>query len=196
MDEAKIKRLLQYLGFSDIEDLVINITKLNHNSFKSQIINKDQKVVFIFNAYRFLNQPTEWYVKIPVMLGENHEIQPLTNIDNNLITQYALIQSKYLKIFDKLHHNAIYQYPSIYLDMAIIDEYAENIQEDEFTVTDLEFRAKVIHQNIPIESISANIEGVVKRKLLESDLFNYSEDFKLTDEIVDKALLLSDMLTT
>lgn len=196
MDEAKIKRLLQYLGFSGIENLDINKKELKYNSFQAQVVNKDQKIVLVFDVYRFVNQETQWYVNIPVMLGANHEVSTIANIKNHLINEYALIQSKYLKIFDKLHHNAIYQYPNISLDMVIIDDYTDDMTESEFTIIDLEFTSKVIHHNIHKESISSNIEGIVKRRLLASDLFSYSEDFKLTDEIVDKALLLSDMLTT
>jgi len=195
MNDDKVKRLLHYIGFLNIEDLTITKKELKYSSVQLKVINKEQKVVFICDVYKFPNQPTQWYVNIPVMLEKNHKIIPLANIASLLITEYCLIQSKYLKLFDKLHKNAIYQSPYIDLDMVIIDDYDETMPEPEFNIIDLEFRSKVIHHKIHQESISANIEGITKRQLFESGLFDYSEHFILTDDVFNKALLLSDMLT-
>lgn len=195
MPIKKTIRLLNYLQFVDVDNLTIKVKALKHNSFDIQVVNEQQKIVLTLAIYRFPKQITQWYIDIPVVLN-GHQVQTIGDMNNPEIEKYLQSQSKYLRIFDKLHKNATYDYPEIQATINIIETNNDGpIPENEFNLERLEFLSKVNHPNIKESSYSIIIEKSVKVILKESGLFNVYEATNIDDNTLNEALLLCDMMT-
>lgn len=195
MPIRKTIRLLNYLKFNDVDNLTIKVKKLKHNSFDIKVINEQQKVVLTIEVYRFPKQITQWYIDIPVLLNV-HQVQTIGDIGNIEIDKYLNAQSKYLRIFDKLHTNAIYEYPKLQLTINIIETINDRqIPEDEFSLEKIEFISKVIHHQVKKSPFGIIIEKSVKVLLKESGLFNGYEPTDIDEKTLNEALLLCDMMT-
>lgn len=198
MTEQKTKRMLTYLGFQDIEKLDIQIKSLKYESAEIKVVNEQSNLVLLIEVYRFPNQVTQWYIDIPALPNpyQMHKIIPTGNINNPTIDQYLMTQSKYLRIFDRLYQNASYTYPKIQITMDIVDTLDPNeIPNNEFSLLDLEFVAKVRHPQIKKSSISVLIEKKTKNRLLESGLINIEHSNDITEKTLEEVLLLCDMIT-
>jgi hypothetical protein len=195
MPIRKTIRLLNYLKFNDVDNLTIKVKKLKHNSFDIKVINEQQKVVLTIEVYRFPKQITQWYIDIPVLLNV-HQVQTIGDIGNIEIDKYLNAQSKYLRIFDKLHTNAIYEYPKLQLTINIIETINDGqTPEDEFSLEKIEFISKVIHHQVKKSPFGIIIEKSVKVLLKESGLFNGYEPTDIDEKTLNEALLLCDMMT-
>lgn len=195
MPIRKTIRLLNYLQFDDVDNLTIKVKALKHNSFEIQVVNEQQKIVLTMEIYRFPNQLTQWYIDIPVVLNV-HQVQTIGDMSNNEIEKYLQSQSRYLRIFDKLHTNAIYEYPKLQLTMNIIEAINDGqIPEDEFSLEKIEFISKVIHHQVKTSPFGIIIEKSVKVLLKDSGLFNGYESTDIDEKNLNEALLLCDMMT-
>lgn len=196
MPIRKTIRLLNYLQFDDVDNLTIKVKELKHNSFDIKVINEQQKIVLIIEVYRFPKQITQWYIDIPVSLMEDHQILPIGDMNNNEIEKYLQVQSKYLTIFDKLDKNVRYEYPKLQLTMNIIETLNDApTPENEFTLENIEFTSKVIHQHVKKSPFGIVIEKSVKIILEDSGIFNVGESTDIDENILNEALLLCDMMT-
>lgn len=196
MPIRKTIRLLNYLQFDDVDNLTIKVKELKHNSFDIKVINEQQKIVLIIEVYRFPKQITQWYIDIPVSLMEDHQILPIGDMNNNEIEKYLQVQSKYLTIFDKLDKNVRYEYPKLQLTMNIIETLNDApTPENEFTLENIEFTSKVIHQHVKKSPFGIVIEKSVKIILEDSGIFNVDESTDIDENILNEALLLCDMMT-
>jgi len=195
MTIIKTIRLLNYLQFDDVDNLTIKVKALKHNSFDIQVVNEQQKILLTMEIYRFPNQITQWYIDIPVVLNA-HQVKTIGDMSHNEIEKYLQSQSKYLEIFNKLHKNAMYEYPKLQLTMNIIETLTDGpIPENEFTLEKVEFLSKVKHPHLKESSYSIIIEKSVKVILKESGLFNVYEATDIDEKTLKEALLLCDMMT-
>lgn len=195
MTIRKTIRLLNYLQFEDVDNLTIKVKALKHNSFDIQVVNEQQKIVLKMEIYRFPNQITQWYIDIPVVLNI-YQVQTIGDMNNTEIEKYLQSQSRYLKLFDKLHKNATYEYPKLQLTMNIIETLTDDpLPENEFSLEKLEFISKVTHQHIKKAHFGIVIEKSVKVILKESGLFNGYEPTDIDEKTLNEALLLCDMMT-
>lgn len=191
----KTIRLLNYLEFNDVDNLTINVKELKHNSFDIKVVDEQQNIVLTIQVYRFPQQITQWYIDIPVLLNI-HQVLTIGDIGNKDLKKYLNTQSKYFKIFDKLHKNATYEKPKIQVTMDIIETLNdEPLPEKEFSVEKWEFISKVIHTNVKKSPFGIIIEKSVKASLRESGLFNAYETTDITEKTLNEALLLCDMIT-
>lgn len=191
----KTIRLLNYLEFNDVDNLTIKVKELKHNSFDIKVVDEQQNIVLTIQVYRFPQQITQWYIDIPVLLNI-HQVLTIGDIGNNDLNKYLNSQSKYFKIFDKLHKNATYENPHIQVTMDIIETLNdEPPPEKEFSIEKWEFISKVIHTNIKNSPFGIIIEKSVKVILKESGLFNVYEITEITEKTFNDALLLCDMMT-
>lgn len=196
MPIKKTIRLLNYLEFNNVDNLTIKVKKLQHNSFDIKVIDEQKKIVLAIEVYRFPKQITQWYIDIPVLLSLDNQIRPVGDISNNDLDKYLSSQSKYLKIFDKLNNNAIYEDTKIQVTMDIIETLDNKpILEKEFCLDNFEFTSKVIKPNMKTSHFGVVIEKNVKSRLKESGLFNVDETTEITDQTLNEALLICGMMT-
>lgn len=192
----KTIRLLNYFEFNDVDNLTIKVKELKHNSFDIKVVDEQQNTVLTIQVYRFPREITQWYIDIPVLLNKDNQVVPIGDINNNDLAIYLSAQSKYLKIFDKLHNNATYEDTTIQVTMDIIETLNdEPIPEKEFSLEKWEFTSKVRHPHMIHSSFGILIEKSVKISLKESGLFNVYEATDITEKTLNEALLLCDMMT-
>ena len=129
----KTKRMLAFLGFQSIGDLSIDVYLLKFNSAKITVDKKNRVRVLAIEVFCYPDQETQWYIDIPVMVMDNkHTMNTCGHIENSLLHTYIEKQTKYLRLFDRLHKNALYLHEKVEVNMNIIDTHDEKIPENEF----------------------------------------------------------------
>jgi hypothetical protein len=192
----KTKRMLAFLGFQSIGDLNIDVYLLRFNSAKITVDKKNRVRVLAIEVFCYPDQETQWYIDIPVMLLDNkHTINTCGHIENSLLHTYIEKQTKYLRLFDRLHKNALYLHEKVEVNMNIIDTHDEKIPENEFEVKSFTFTARVSHPKIKIQGVGTLIENLVIKRFRDYDMSIPTIDSDISEQTLQDTLLLCDMMT-
>jgi hypothetical protein len=188
--------MLAYLGFQSIEDLCIEIHMLKFNSARITVDKNNGVRVFNIEVFCYPQQITQWYIDIPVMILDNKKlIKTSGNVDNTILDNYLVKQTKYLRLFDKLYKNALYLDEKIEVNMDIIDTNTEDIPENEFELLSFTLTSKVKHPTVALQEIGMIIENSVKKRLKEYQISTIIDDTGISEKSFQDTLLLCDMMT-